>query len=232
MLALKKSKIGIPVLLFTGLVFISQPVLADTTWNFSDLADRTAGPDVVGNDRQGLNDDFGGEQGAETWTWEKDGITLQFDAFEITNSDPDNPDISANRFDPYLDSNGGQGDAGLGVCKNAIHDNPNTNHTNNECYTQPPNPVENGADDNITVTEGLRITSNTLISLDQVMFKDADHGTDFTNTVDDTDTATFFLPNREFWSIHRGDFVCNLEHRWFGRDGVLVCFAINFYRYP
>ncbi|MCB1734983.1 MAG: hypothetical protein H6981_03215 [Gammaproteobacteria bacterium] len=98
------------------------------------------------------------ERGYSAYTTSNGGVTVTATGTSIgdTNSTPD--------YYAYLDS----GNAGLGVCKTVT--------SGMQCSPS--------SDDNVTFGEALNLTFSQAVTLDQLRFRNADHGTTFASNAD------------------------------------------------
>jgi len=102
--------------------------------------------------------DSEGERGFSSYVRTEGGIEVTATGTSVGDADA-TPDYFA-----YLDS----GDAGLGVCKNLT--------ISNQCT--PSN------DDNLTVDESLSLAFDQVVVIDEILFRNADHGTSFASDAD------------------------------------------------
>ncbi|MCB1737178.1 MAG: hypothetical protein KDI42_03540 [Gammaproteobacteria bacterium] len=98
------------------------------------------------------------ERGYSAYTTSNGGVSVTATGTSIGDTDS-TPDYYA-----YMDS----GNAGLGVCKNL----------NSGLQCSP------SSDDNVTFGEALNLTFSQAVTLDQVLFRNADHGTTFASNAD------------------------------------------------
>lgn len=123
---------------------LSVPVMASAaSFNFAAIAD--------GDSSYGFT---GGEFGAPSITFVKDGITLEAQGFDTN---------TGARYNAYLDSSGGAPEAGLGVCKDL--------DSNNQCTPS--------SDDNVTINENLMLTFDTQVIITETTFRSGLHTTVF-----------------------------------------------------
>ena len=129
------------------------------TFDFAAIAD--------GDNSYGLS---GGEQGASSLTFNKDGLSVTATGFNGINNDP---------YFAYLDA----GTAGLGVCQN-ITDKA-------QCTPS--------SDDNVTFEETLKLVFDQKVTIDTTTFVNGDHRTDFegdfTLSIDSGAAVTYSLIN-------------------------------------
>ena len=113
----------------------------------------------------------GGERGAPSFTFTKNGISVTASGFQT--SSPTTP------YNAYLDA----GNAGLGVCQ--------TLNGGNQC-----NP---SSDDNVTYDESLKLVFNQEVTINQTTFLNGKHQTnfngDFTLSIDGGPVTTIALTN-------------------------------------
>ncbi len=156
-----KKNIFASTLLGLGLTMSVCANAASVNFDFAAIADGDSsfGPD-------------GREQGAESLTFTKNGISLTASGFN-TNQPSDS-------YFAYLDS----GNAGLGVCQQL-------NGDNDQCKV--------GSDDNVTFEESLKLAFNQEVTINETLFRNGDHGTnfdgDFQLSIDGGPAITIALTN-------------------------------------
>lgn len=179
-------------------------LLGATTFNFADIANNVLNGVLVNGASAG------GEFGATTISFEKDGLTV------VASGSDSN---TAATYHAYLDSSwlhgGGGGAGGLGVCKNL---------DSGQC-----NP---GYDDNVTINETLKLVFDTKVTISETIFRNGEHNPTFGanatfNLVIDRGLATesaslyslehIFLPDLtgttfEFLNLNTAD---NDDHRFY-----------------
>ncbi|MCA9422806.1 MAG: hypothetical protein MRJ96_11485 [Nitrospirales bacterium] len=157
-------------LVFSSLFVFSGSMAQAALFDYAGLADHqnvpgiTSGLPAAGGG-VGQANVTGGEQGSPAFKWIIDNVNISHSAYQYGNEQ-----IS---YNPYLDSNDGNGPAGLGVCQ-ILGDHTQGNLTDNECKS-------GSADDNVTVTEVLQLTGTDgqILSIDRIDFRNAIHGIDF-----------------------------------------------------
>jgi hypothetical protein len=127
-------------------VALSLPAaVSATTFDFAAVADGDASYGIAG-----------GERGAASFTFVKDGISVTATGFSST--DP------TQAYSAYLDSKLGNDEGGLGVCEVLT--------SGHQC-----NP---SSDDNVTYLESLKLVFDQAVTIDLTTFVNGDHLTDFT----------------------------------------------------
>jgi hypothetical protein len=145
---------------------LSLPAAANaaTIFDFAAVADGDASYGIAG-----------GERGASSFTFTKDGISVIATGFSSV--DP------KTAYSAYLDSKSGGLEGGLGVCEIMT--------SGNQC-----NP---SSDDNVTYQESLKLVFSQAVTIDSTTFVNGDHGTsflgDFVLQIDGGTSTTLGLTN-------------------------------------
>lgn len=135
-------------ILLAGSLTVSA-VASATTFDFAAIAD--------GDNSYGFT---GGEFGAPSITFSKDGLTLVATGADANTGAP---------YNAYLDKtwthSGGGGQGGLGVCKVLSGD---------QCTP--------GSDDNVTIAENLTLAFDTRVTISETIFRNGEHNPTFDGT--------------------------------------------------